>query len=876
MRSMVLYHLACSLLVSQLAPAQRTGSVPYQDARLSVEQRTENLLQRMTTEEKVGQLQCWIGSLGVGDTVATSGVGGLAVTLRSLSARAAAERANQLQRLAVEETRLGIPLLIHDEALHGLIGKGATSFPQAIALAATWDPELMARVATVIGRQTRSRGIRQVLSPVVNVVRDARWGRVEETYGEDPYLSARMGVAFCKPIELQGVITTPKHFVANVGDGGRDSHPIELSETQLREIYFPPFQACIQEGGARSIMSSYNSVNGLPASSNRWLLTDVLRKEWGFQGFVVSDYGSVSGIESAHLVAANASEGAEQALTAGLDVELPQVHFYGEPLLQAIKDKRVPFSVLDTAVGRVLRAKFQLGLFDNPYVDPDKAERLDDTQEDRVLALEAARKSIVLLKNENGLLPLRSNLKTIAVIGPVANVARLGGYSGFGMKTVSLLEGITRRVSSKTKVVYAQGIDQPNTPLPAIASECLMPAGAKPGEHGLRGEYFSNMDCSGTPALVRLDEKIDFDWGSGSPDTTLPADQFSIRWRGTLIPPATRTYRLSIMTDDGVRVWVDGKLVDESWHDRAATADFLTMKLEAGRRYDLRIDYYENGGQAFAGLGWDLSSDSEQQLQQAVEAARGAELAVIAAGIVEGEGRDRANLDLPGRQEQLIKAVAATGVPVVVVLVNGSPVTMQHWISDVPALVESWYGGEEGGNAVADVLFGDVNPGGRLPISFPQFVGQCPIYYNLKPSGRGYDYVDMSGKPLFPFGYGLSYTQFEYTNLRISPRTVATTGSVEISVDVRNIGKRSGDEVVQLYLHDLVASVVRPLKELKSFRRIALAPGETRTVSFVLTSRDLSFLNAAMQRVVEPGEIEVMIGSSSEDVRVKGTFNIGP
>ena len=292
MRSMVLYHLACSLLVSQLAPAQRTGSVPYQDARLSVEQRTENLLQRMTTEEKIGQLQCWIGSLGVGDTVATSGVGGLAVTLRSLSARAAAERANQLQRLAVEETRLGIPLLIHDEALHGLIGKGATSFPQAIALAATWDPELMARVATVIGRQTRSRGIRQVLSPVVNVVRDARWGRVEETYGEDPYLSARMGVAFCKPIELQGVITTPKHFVANVGDGGRDSHPIELSETQLREIYFPPFQACIQEGGARSIMSSYNSVNGLPASANRWLLTDVLRKEWGFRGFVVSDYGS--------------------------------------------------------------------------------------------------------------------------------------------------------------------------------------------------------------------------------------------------------------------------------------------------------------------------------------------------------------------------------------------------------------------------------------------------------------------------------------------------------------------------------------------------------------------------------------------------------
>ena len=872
MKSTFTLLFSCNLLVFQFAVTQTTA--PYRHAKLSVEKRTADLLQRMTTEEKVGQLQCWIASLGPKDSVVTTGVGSLAVTLRPLSAKAAAERANQLQHLAVEKTRLGIPLLIHDEALHGLIGKGATNFPQAIALAATWEPDLMGRIATVIGRQTKSRGIRQVLSPVVNVVRDARWGRVEETYGEDPYLSERMGVAFCKPIESQGVVTTPKHFVANVGDGGRDSHAIEVSETQLREIYLPPFLACFREAGSRSVMASYNSVNGLPASSNHWLLTDLLRGEWGFQGFVVSDYGSVSGIESSHMAVANASEGAERALSAGLDVELPQAYFYGKPLLQAIKDKRVSMAVLDTAVARVLKAKFQLGLFDNPYVDPNEADNMDDTNEDRMLGLEAGRKSIVLLRNENGLLPLKKDLKTIAVLGPAANTAHLGGYSGFGMKTVNMLEGIRNKVSAKTNVVYAQGIDQPNSSLPAISPEYLIPAGAKPDEHGLRGEYFSNMNFSGKPKLARVDEKIDFDWGSGPPDTSLPADRFSVRWTGTLVPPVSRTYRLCVMTDDGVRVWLDGKLIDDNWHDRGATADYMTLKLEAGRHYDLKIDFYENGGESFASLGWDLSMNSDRQLQEAVDAARGADVAVVVTSIVEGEGRDRADLDLPGRQEELIKTVAATGVPVVVVLVNGSPVTMQRWIGDVAGIVESWYGGEEAGNALAEVLFGDENPGGKLPITFPQFVGQCPIYYNLKPSGRGYDYVDMSGEPLYPFGFGLSYTKFEYSNLRIDPGTMGKMGRVEVNVDVRNIGTRTGDEVVQLYLHDPVATVVRPLKELKGFKRIMLAPGEKKTVSFALSSRELSFLNAAMQLVTEPGEIEVMVGSSSEDIRVRSKFTI--
>lgn len=866
--------LVLILLIAKVVIGQPSQNFPSTNARLAVEERTKDLLRRMTLEEKIGQLQCWIGDLGANDSVVTGGLGGLAISLRSLSAKEAAERANHLQRLAVEKTRLGIPLIIHDEALHGLVGKGATSFPQAIALAATWDPDLMERVAAVIGRQTKSRGIRQVLSPVVNVVRDARWGRVEETYGEDPYLTARMGVAFCKPIEAQGVITTPKHIVANVGDGGRDSHAIEVSETQLREVYFPPFQACFQEAHALSVMAAYNSVNELPSSANPWLLTDVLRNEWGFQGFVVSDYGSVSGIVSMHHTASDKTKGVQQALVAGLDIELPQVDLYGQPLLQAVREGMIPGSVLDTAVSRVLRAKFLVELFDNPYTDPNDAAKLEDTAEDRALALEAARKSIVLLKNENGVLPLKKDLKSIAIIGPNAEVVRLGGYSGFGMKVASLLDGIKQHVSLTTKAVFAKGSDLSYIPFPAIAAEYLIPSDAKSGERGLRGEYFNNMDLTGKPLLVRLDQQIDFDWGVGSPDSTMPVDHFSIRWRGKLVPPVSRTFRLSITTDDGVRVWVDGKLVDDSWFDRSPTSDFFSLKLEAGRQYDLRIELYENAGGAFASLGWDLKAETDKELQQAVDAARGADVAVIAVGIVEGEGRDRANLDLPGGQEDLIKAVVATGVPTVIVLINGSPITMQNWIENVPAIVEAWYAGEDGGNAIADVLFGDVNPGGKLPITFPQFVGQCPIYYNMKPSGRGYDYVDMKGKPLFPFGYGLSYTRFEYTNLRIHSKTVSPTGKVEIKVDVRNVGQRSGDEVVQLYLHDVVASVVRPLMELKGFRRISLAAGEMRTVLFTLTAKDLEFLDAKMQSVVEPGEFEVMLGSSSQDIRARGSFEV--
>jgi beta-glucosidase len=374
--------------------------------------------------------------------------------------------------------------------------------------------------------------------------------------------------------------------------------------------------------------------------------------------------------------------------------------------------------------------------------------------------------------------------------------------------------------------------------------------------------------------LVRIDEKVYFDWGAGSPDSTINVDHFSARWTGKLVPSDSGVYKLSVSSDDGVRLYIDGSLLIDSWYDRGVTSDFATVKLQGGRQYDLRMEYYENGGWAFASLGWDMKPELNRDIQNAVELAKTSDVAIVVASINEGEGRDRSNLDLPGAQEELIKAITETGTPTVVVLMTGSAVTMSKWVDKVPAVVEAWYAGEEGGGAIADVLFGDYNPAGRLPITFPQAVGQVPLYYNHKPTGRAYDYTDLSGKPLFPFGHGLSYTKFEYSNLKIDPSKITPKGKVEISFEIKNVGNRKGDEVVQLYLHDIVASVTRPVKELKGFRRIALDSKEKKTVSFEVTPDQLSFLDQNMKSVVEPGTFEVMIGSSSEDIRLKSTFEV--
>ena len=835
----------------------------YENPEAPIEERIEDLLSRMTLEEKIAQLQS-------GQYIPTHGIGNLTCVLRELPPKESAIKANELQAYAIENTRLGIPVIIHDECLHGCMAKFSTSFPQAIALAATWDPELVYKVAKAIAKETRARGIHQCLSPVVNIVRDVRAGRTEESYGEDPYLTAVMGAAFCRALREEGVIATPKHFVANfVGDGGRDSNEIHFSERILREIYFPGFKESIK-AGALSIMAAYNSLDGIPCSSNRWLLTEVLREEWGFEGFVVSDYNSVTGILHKHCVAETEEETAKLAIEAGLDVEFPRVAIYGEPLLRAVKKGMISEDTIDEAVRRVLRAKFLIGLFDNPFTNPEEAEKVCGCKEHSELALQAARKAIVLLKNEGNILPLdKDKIRSIAVLGPLSDQLRLGGYSGIPPHTVTPLEGIKLKVKRGTKVYHTRGCQITIGKYFPIPSKYLRPPDAKPGEYGLKGEYFDNPNLEGDPVLVRIDKTISFDWNLGSPDPRIPPDNFSVRWTGKLIPPETRTYEIALSTDDGVRFWLNGKLLIDSWHDRPVTTDKVQVKLEAGKEYDIKIEYYEHRGFAVAQLGWDYR-ELPEEIEKAIDIAKKSDVAVIFVGIIEGEGKDRAILELPGLQELLIEEVLKTGTPTIVVLMTGSAVT-GNWIKDVPAILQAWYPGQEGGIAIAEVLFGEYNPGGKLPFTWPQYVGQLPLYYNYKPTGRGYDYVDMSGTPLFPFGHGLSYTKFSYSNLRIEEKE---GGRIEVSVDIENIGDREGDEVVQLYIHDVVASVARPVKELKGFKRITLKPGEKATVNFTISPNDLALFDMNMHRVVEPGIFEVMVGSSSEDIRLRGTFRI--
>jgi beta-glucosidase len=851
-----------SLLLSLSLSGHAAATTPiYKDSYQPVEARVEDLLKRMTLEEKLNQLRCdqslWE------KYVTTTSYGETLDILRPMTSLAAAKRANEVQQLSLK-SRLGIPMVIHDEALHGLIGNGTTSFPQSIAMAATWDPAMVGKVATAIAEETRARGVRHVLSPVINVVRDPRWGRVEETYGEDPLLSSKMGVAFVKAFESHGVATTPKHYVDNSGDAGMDSHAIEISERSLREIYLPPFEAVIKEAGASTIMSSYNSLNGRACSANSWLLNDILRKEWGFKGWVASDYGAVSGILSQHHNTANEEETAAAALNAGLDSEWPSVYIWGKGLDDAVRDKLISQKTIDDAVRRVLRVKFKTGVFDGPFSDPDHVEAIVQSPEHKQVALQAARSAMTLLKNDGAVLPLKKDLGSIAVIGPYAKDGiPLGDYSGFNIDTVSVFDGIKAVVSPSTKVEWARGSSfDLEKSLPAISGSVL---------RDIRGEYFDNEQLQGEPKLVRHDTQIAFNWDQQSPDPKLPREHFSVRWTGSIVPEKTGDYTIGVTSDDGDRLWLNGQKVIDDWDVHSRKADTTTIHLQAGVPVEFKLEYFQAGGDASVELGWSLGDSNSPDIDEAVDLAKRSDVAVIVAGIIEGEAQDRAHLDLPGDQEELIQRVAALGKPVVVVLTAGAPVTMEKWIDKVPAILDAWYPGQQGGTAVAETLFGDVNPAGRLPMTFPRYIGQVPIYYNMEPSGRGYDYVDLTGKPQFPFGYGLSYTSFEYSNLKISPENPSKSDEVVVTFDVKNTGQRAGDEVCQLYIHQAVSSIVRPLKELKDFARIPLEPGQSKTVSFLLKPDQFAIWNEQMKRTIEPGRFEIMVGSSSDDIRLNGT-----
>jgi len=756
----------------------------YKDASQSIDARTRDLISRMTLDEKIAQiggvwsyevLEAGKFSQAKAEGLLRDGIGQICRPgiSTALPPKEMAELSNGIQKFLAENTRLGIPALIHEECLNGFMAKNATIFPQIIGMASTWEPELVNKMTRVARENMMAVGVRQGLSPVLDVARDPRWGRVEETFGEDPYLVATMGIAYVKGLQgddvKNGVVATLKHFVGyGLPEGGLNWAPTQIPPRLLREVYLYPFKEAIQAGGALSVMNAYHEIDGIPCAASTELLTDILRTEWGFEGIVVSDYFAVDNLQSYHRIAADKASAARLALTAGIDMELPRLDCCAQPLKEQIEKGLVSIKLLDRAVSRILRLKFRLGLFENHYVKPEQAAKVFDLPAHRELALETARKSIVLLKNEGNILPLDKNLKTIAVIGPNANIKRnlLGDYT------------------------YPAHIE----------------------------------------VMINMAESMGVQFSL--PDE--PADHVTV-------PVVTIL--------DGIKAKVK----------------------------DTRILY---------AAGCEYNSASKDGFPEAIKAVQTADVAIVVVGgksgltpdCTCGEMRDRVDLCLPGVQEDLVKAIYETGMPTIVILIDGRPLTLGPIADKVPAILEAWLPGEEGGTAVADVLFGDYNPGGKLPISFPRKVGQIPVYYAHKPSGARSqlwgDYVDAGTSPAFEFGYGLSYTTFKLSNLKIEPKQVQRDGKVSIKVDVENTGNRSGEEVVQLYVNDIVASMTRPVKELKGFKRIALKLAETRTIEFDLPAETLGFYDKDMRFTVEPGMFKVMVGRSSRDIVLESEFEL--
>jgi beta-glucosidase len=747
--------------------------LPYQSADLPAERRVEDLLARMTLEEKAAQMMCvwqqkadklvdsngefdletarlaFAGGNGLGQVGRPSDAGG------GKDARGQATLTNAIQRFFIENSRLGIPVVFHEECLHGQASSGATSFPQPIGLASTFNPALIESLYAMTAHEARSRGTHQALTPVVDVARDPRWGRVEETFGEDPHLVSQMGMAAVRGFQgdrsfrdKTRVIATLKHFAAHgQPESGMNCAPVNVSIRVLRETFLQPFKEALQNAGAISVMASYNEIDGVPSHASRWLLRDVLRDEWGFEGFIVSDYYAIWELSDrpdthGHGVAADKAEACVLAVRAGVNIELPEPDCYLH-LVDSVRSGRLQESQLDDLVAPMLLWKFKLGLFDDPYVDAGEAERVANADSHRQLARRAARETITLLQNRGGVLPLGPDaIKTIAVIGPNAHRSLLGGYSGKPKHDVTVLDGVKARLGSATKVLYAEG-------------------------------------CKITRE------------GSWNADEVVASD------------------------------------AEEDW----------------------------------------------RQIAEAVAVAKSADMIVLAIGGNEQTSReawsrkhmgDRTSLELIGRQNELIEAMAALGKPIVALLFNGRPLSIAPLAERVPAILECWYLGQETGHAVADVLFGDYNPGGKLPITIPRSAGHLPAFYNHKPSARrGYLFDDVS--PLYAFGYGLSYTTFSIENVHLERETISRDGSTRVLVDVTNTGEREGTEVVQMYIRDRVSSVTRPIKELKGFKKVSLRPAEKAQVNLAITAESLAFYDIDMKYVVEPGEFTIMIGTSSRD-----------
>ena len=838
------------------------GTARYKNPALPVDERVDDLIQRMTLDEKV----------------------------------------SQLTNAAAPVPRLGIPAYNWwNEGLHGVARAGvATVFPQAIGMAATFDEPLMHQIGDVIGTEFRAKYNATVAkdgssdwykgltlwSPNINIFRDPRWGRGQETYGEDPYLTSRMGVAFVEGLEGTDpkyfkAIATPKHYAVHSGpESTRHEVDVQASRHDMEDTYFPAFRATVTEANAQSVMCAYNSLNGQPACANDVLLTEHLRKDWGFKGYVVSDCGAITDIFDGHKFARSNAEGFADSLKAGTDLDCfaPRLLVAGDrdAYFQAVHQGLATEADVNRALHRLFVARFKLGMFDPPSLVPYSRIGLDqnDSPAHRQLSFKAAQESLVLLKNQGGLLPLRKVYKTIAVIGPNADSldALVGNYNGTPSNPVTVLAGIRTRFP-QSEIVHAPGTGLIGPSVEPIPADVLYTTKLHT-RHGLHAQYFSNPKLEGAPALARIDPVVNFAWGFAGVNQRLTKN-YSVRWTGYLVPSESADYRIGFTGQDGYRVWIDNNLVVEDWTThRPATTQTKQIHLEKGHVYEIRIDYFQTIRGSEARLTWSIPGRAEQQ---AVEAARRADLVIAAMGLsarVEGEemnvhaegfsGGDRTSLDLPKPQQDLLERVVAEGKPTVLVLMNGSALGVNWADEKIPAILEAWYPGGQGGTAVAHALAGDFSPSGRLPVTFYKSVDQLPPFEDYSMAHRTYRYFE--GEPLYPFGYGLSYTTFAYSNGVVDQPEIPADGEVKVSVDVTNTGAIAGDEVVELYVsHPAIAGA--PIRALEGIQRIHLPAGGKRTASFTLRARALSIVDAQGARRIVPGPVDVWVGGGQPTTR---------
>lgn len=849
----ILKLIGCSipLLVFSLSGQAQNKTELFRDMTAPQHERILDLLNRLTVEEKV--------SLLVND-------------------------AREIPRLNIDKYNHG------NEALHGVVRPGEfTVFPQAIGLAATWNPNLIFRVSTAISDEARGRwkeldyGKKQIAgasdlltfwSPTVNMARDPRWGRTPETYGEDPFLSGRIGCEFVKGLQGDNprylkTVSTPKHFAANNEEHNRSSCNARMSERDLREYYLPAFERCIVDGKAQSIMMAYNAVNDVPCTVNTYLIKKVLRGDWNFNGYIVSDCSAPEWMVTKHKYVKNLEAAATLALKAGLDLECGD-RVYTAPLLKAYNEYMVSEVEIDSAAYRILRGRMLLGLFDDPSQNPyNKIEpSVIGCKEHQELALETARQSMVLLKNQKNFLPLnRKKIRSIAVVGISAAHCEFGDYSGNPKNTpVSVLDGIKKYAeNANIKVVHAPWVSS-GTDFDPI-SKGFFP-------NGLKAEYFSNSDLQGTPS-VRMEEELLYD-PVHRPDRFQPEAPMSIRWTGTLKPVVSGDYTLGLKTDDGCRLFLDGKKLIDSWTERSAQMDQVIVKLEAGKAYDLRVEYFDGGGDCFARLYWKAPvTDQTNRLAlfgDAGKVAKECDVTVAVLGInkfIEREGQDRYSLELPIDQQEFIKELYKVNPNTVVVLVAGSSMAINWMDENIPAILNAWYPGEQGGNAVAEALFGDYNPGGRLPLTYYNSLDELPAFDDYSVKNRTYQYFE--GKPLYEFGYGLSYTNFKYKKKSITQ----SNNTVDITFNLSNVGKYDGDEVAQVYVRYPETGTYMPLKQLKGFSRVHLKKGKSADITISVPKKELRYWDEKTRQFVTPaGEYVFQVGGSSENISIEETIKI--